>query len=33
MPYSEPTLLKLAYFYEQATQQGAPPKTTSALTK
>ena len=30
-PYSEPTLLKLAYAYEQATRHRAPPKTTPAL--
>jgi amidase len=30
-PYSEPTLLKLAYSYEQATHHRAPPKTTPAL--
>jgi len=30
-PYSEPTLLKLAYAYEQATHHRAPPKTTPAL--
>jgi amidase len=33
LPYSEPTLLKLAYSYEQATHHRAPPKTTPALTK
>jgi Asp-tRNA(Asn)/Glu-tRNA(Gln) amidotransferase A subunit family amidase len=31
-PYSEPTLLKLAYAYEQATHHRMPPKTTPALT-
>jgi amidase len=30
-PYSEPTLLKLAYSYEQATRHRVPPKTTPAL--
>jgi amidase len=30
-PYSEPTLLKLAYAYEHATHHRAPPKTTPAL--
>ncbi|HEY4134403.1 MAG TPA: amidase family protein [Alphaproteobacteria bacterium] len=30
-PYSEPTLLKLAYGYEQATHHRIPPKTTPAL--
>jgi amidase len=30
-PYSEPTLLKLAYAYEQATHHRAPPNTTPAL--
>jgi len=30
-PYSEPTLLKLAYAYEQATHHRTPPKTTPAL--
>jgi Asp-tRNA(Asn)/Glu-tRNA(Gln) amidotransferase A subunit family amidase len=30
-PYSEPTLLKLAYAYEQATHHRAPPKTAPAL--
>jgi amidase len=30
-PYSEPTLLKLAYAYEQATHHRAPPKTTPVL--
>jgi amidase len=30
-PYSEPTLLKLAHAYEQATHHRAPPKTTPAL--
>jgi amidase len=30
-PYSEPTLLKLAYAYEQATHHRLPPKTTPAL--
>src|SRR5262245_20729316 len=33
MPYSEPTLLKLAYAYEQATRHRVPPKTTPALPK
>src|SRR5215469_65942 len=33
LPYSEPTLLKLAYSYEQATHHRMPPKTTPALTK
>jgi amidase len=33
LPYSEPTLLKLAYSYEQATRHRAPPKTTPALPK
>ena len=33
MPYSEPTLLKLAYAYEQATHHRVPPKTTPALSK
>jgi len=33
MPYSEPTLLKLAYAYEQATRHRVPPKTTPALSK
>jgi amidase len=32
-PYSEPTLLKLAYAYEQATHHRLPPKTTPALAK
>jgi amidase len=32
-PYSEPTLLKLAYSYEQATHHRVPPKTTPALAK
>jgi len=32
-PYSEPTLLKLAYSYEQATHHRRPPKTTPALTE
>jgi len=31
--YSEPTLLKLAYSYEQATRHRVPPKTTPALAK
>jgi amidase len=31
LPYSEPMLLKLAYFYEQATHHRVPPKTTPAL--
>ncbi len=30
-PYSEPTMLKLAYSYEQATRHRIPPKTTPAL--
>jgi Asp-tRNA(Asn)/Glu-tRNA(Gln) amidotransferase A subunit family amidase len=30
-PYSEPTLLKLAFSYEQATHHRVPPKTTPAL--
>jgi amidase len=30
-PYSEPTLLKLAYAYEQATRHRVPPKTTPPL--
>jgi amidase len=30
-PYSEPTLLKLGYAYEQATHHRLPPKTTPAL--
>ncbi len=30
-PYSEPTLVKLAYAYEQATHHRVPPKTTPAL--
>jgi amidase len=30
-PYSEPTLLKLAYAYEQATHHRVPPKTTPPL--
>lgn len=30
-PYAEPTLLKLAYAYEQATRHRVPPKTTPAL--
>jgi len=29
--YSEPTLLKLAYAYEQATHHRMPPKTAPAL--
>jgi len=32
-PYSEPTLIKLAYAYEQATHHRLPPKTTPALAK
>ena len=32
-PYSEPTLLKLAYAYEQATHHRVPPKTTPPLAK
>jgi Asp-tRNA(Asn)/Glu-tRNA(Gln) amidotransferase A subunit family amidase len=32
-PYSEATLLKLAYSYEQATHHRAPPKTAPALSK
>jgi Asp-tRNA(Asn)/Glu-tRNA(Gln) amidotransferase A subunit family amidase len=32
-PFSEPTLLKLAYGYEQATKHRKPPKTTPALPK
>ena len=32
-PYSEPTLLKLAYSYEQATHHRVPPKTTPALSE
>jgi amidase len=31
LPYSEPTLLKLAYSYEQATHHRVPPKTTPLL--
>ena len=31
--YSEPTLLKLAYSYEQATHHRIPPKTTPALSE
>lgn len=31
-PYSEPSLLKLSYAYEQATHHRRPPKTTPALT-
>ncbi|HEY7299785.1 MAG TPA: amidase family protein [Xanthobacteraceae bacterium] len=31
LPYSEPTLLKLAYSYEQATHHRLPPKTTPPL--
>jgi Asp-tRNA(Asn)/Glu-tRNA(Gln) amidotransferase A subunit family amidase len=31
MPYSEPTLLKLAYAYEQATKHRQPPASTPAL--
>jgi Asp-tRNA(Asn)/Glu-tRNA(Gln) amidotransferase A subunit family amidase len=31
MPYSEPTLIKLAYAYEQATKHRQPPATTPAL--
>ncbi len=30
-PYSEPTIIKLAYAYEQATRHRKPPKTTPAL--
>jgi len=30
-PYSEPTLIKLAYGYEQATHHRVPPKTTPPL--
>ena len=30
-PYSEPTMIKLAYSYEQATHRRIPPKTTPAL--
>jgi Asp-tRNA(Asn)/Glu-tRNA(Gln) amidotransferase A subunit family amidase len=30
-PYSEPTLLKLAFAYEQVTHHRAPPKSTPAL--
>jgi Asp-tRNA(Asn)/Glu-tRNA(Gln) amidotransferase A subunit family amidase len=30
-PYSEPTMIKLAYSYEQSTHHRAPPKTTPAL--
>jgi len=30
-PYSEPTMLKLAYSYEQSTHHRVPPKTTPAL--
>jgi amidase len=33
MPYSEATLLKLAYSYEQATRHRMPPKTTPPLSK
>ena len=33
MPYSEPTLLRLAYAYEQATHHRVPPKTTPPLSK
>jgi amidase len=32
-PYSEPTLLKLAYSYEQSTHHRVPPKTTPALAR
>jgi Asp-tRNA(Asn)/Glu-tRNA(Gln) amidotransferase A subunit family amidase len=32
-PYSEPTLLKLAYAYEQATHHRQPPKTIPALAR
>ena len=32
-PYSEPTLLKLAYAYEQATHHRRPPKSTPVLTR
>jgi amidase len=31
LPYSEPTLIKLAYSYEQATHHRIPPKTTPPL--
>jgi Asp-tRNA(Asn)/Glu-tRNA(Gln) amidotransferase A subunit family amidase len=31
MPYSDPTLIKLAYAYEQATKHRRPPKSTPAL--
>jgi Asp-tRNA(Asn)/Glu-tRNA(Gln) amidotransferase A subunit family amidase len=31
-PYSEPTLLRLAYAYEQATHHRVPPAATPALT-
>jgi Asp-tRNA(Asn)/Glu-tRNA(Gln) amidotransferase A subunit family amidase len=31
--YSEPTMIKLAYGYEQATHHRIPPKTTPALAK
>jgi Asp-tRNA(Asn)/Glu-tRNA(Gln) amidotransferase A subunit family amidase len=31
LPYSEPTLIKLAYSYEQATRHRIPPKTTPQL--
>ena len=30
-PYSEPTMIKLAYAYEQATHHRVPPKTTPPL--
>ena len=33
MPYSEPTLLKLGYAYEQATHHRVPPRTTPPLSK
>jgi amidase len=32
-PYSEPTLFKLAYAYEQATHHRIPPKTTPPLVR
>ena len=32
-PYSEPTMIKLAYAYEQATHHRIPPKTTPALAR
>lgn len=31
-PYSEPTMIRLAYAYEQATRHRRPPKTTPPLT-